>query len=215
MPEGFSLGEGTPSDLSDMMTIVLLGWTDDGMWKPMTRNVSFEAQHEYLTRHFGKRFSLPGYPFVVVRENESGKVVAWTSLRYPAVRSPEHKELEEARAADTEGMVAEVSELYGQVIAATKDLGYDPEKHFHRKGTFVHPDYQKRGFGTWVTQACNDIADREGIATYVGARPSSIKLFRQTGFKVIGEKHFDMRPWGGTEDGGRNWFLVREPAVGR
>lgn len=82
-----------------------------------------------------------------------------------------------------------------------------------RKGTFVHPDYQKRGFGTWITRACNDIADREGAATYVTARPSSIQLFRQTGFQVIGERNLDMRPWGGTEEGGRSWFLVKEPKV--
>lgn len=58
------------------------------------------------------------------------RVVAWTSLRYPAVRAPELRELEEARTAEPEGMDAELSGLFGQVLGATKDVGYDPGKHF-------------------------------------------------------------------------------------
>ena len=33
------------------------------------------------------------------------------------------------------------------------------------EGTFVHPDFQNRGFGTWLTRHCNQIADDYGAAT--------------------------------------------------
>lgn len=71
-PSSFALDEATPADLDDMMTILLRGWADDGMWKPMTRAVAPDDLRAYVTAYFGKRFRLPGFPFVVVRERESG-----------------------------------------------------------------------------------------------------------------------------------------------
>jgi hypothetical protein len=54
-----------------------------------------------------------------------------------------------------------------------------------RKGTNVLPEFQKMGLGTCFTQHCNAIADQTGNKTWVPAKPSSVKLLRNQGFKDV------------------------------
>lgn len=65
-----------------------------------------------------------------------------------------------------------------------------------KTGTLVHPDFQKRGFGTWPTRYCNQIADDYGTATSVGVRPASLHMFQTLGFKLLGLLKLNMADYG-------------------
>ncbi len=80
-----------------------------------------------------------------------------------------------------------------------------------RKGTMVHPDYQRKGLGSWLTRHCNEVADKIGGKTFVVARPSSKHMFESQGFRVLGSEDLDMTKYGGNESDGKSWVLVREP----
>jgi ribosomal protein S18 acetylase RimI-like enzyme len=82
-----------------------------------------------------------------------------------------------------------------------------------RKGTMVHPEFQKMGHGSWLTRHCNEIADKTGSRTFVGARPSSIKMFNNLGFKTIGMYNAHMERWGGDKDKSISWLAMREPQL--
>ena len=80
-----------------------------------------------------------------------------------------------------------------------------------RKGTMVHPDYQRKGLGSWLTRHCNEVADKTGGKTFVGARPSSKRMFESQGFRILGSEDINMTKYGGNEGQGKSWVLVREP----
>ena len=72
----------------------------------------------------------------------------------------------------------------------------------------VHPDFQRRGFGTFLTHHCNDIADKKGGKTWVPARPTSVKMFRKCGFKDLATHNADLKGWGGSTEKEITWLLV-------
>ena len=76
----------------------------------------------------------------------------------------------------------------------------------------IHPDFQKRGFGTYLTHYCNAIADKTGAKTWVPARPTSQKMFRQCGFKEVGTHNADLKRWGGNTEEEITLLFVREAA---
>jgi N-acetylglutamate synthase-like GNAT family acetyltransferase len=73
----------------------------------------------------------------------------------------------------------------------------------------ILPDFQRRGFGTYLIQHCNDIADKTGGKTWVAAGPS-VKMFRQCGFKDVATHNADLKRWGGNTEEDITWLLVRE-----
>jgi N-acetylglutamate synthase-like GNAT family acetyltransferase len=75
----------------------------------------------------------------------------------------------------------------------------------------VHPDFQKRRFGTILTRHCNAIADKTGGKTFVVARPTSIKMFNDCGFKTLGYHDSHLERWGGNVEKGKSWVVLREP----
>ena len=79
-----------------------------------------------------------------------------------------------------------------------------------RKGTMIHPDFQKRGFGTALTYHCNAISDRTGGKTYVPARPSSNHMFRQCGFREVGTHNADLKRFGRNPEKDITYMLVRD-----
>lgn len=74
----------------------------------------------------------------------------------------------------------------------------------------VHPDFQKRGFGTFLTHHCNAVADKTGGKTWVPARPTSVKMFRQCGFKDVATHNANLGRWGCRKEKEITWLLVRE-----
>jgi N-acetylglutamate synthase-like GNAT family acetyltransferase len=75
----------------------------------------------------------------------------------------------------------------------------------------VHPDYQRKGLGSWLTRYCNEVADKIGGKTFVVARPTSKRMFESHGFRVLGSEDIGMTKYGGNESDGNSWVLVREP----
>lgn len=73
----------------------------------------------------------------------------------------------------------------------------------------VLPEYQKRGFATALTKHCNTIADKSGDRTWVSARPTSVKMFRDNGFVDVGTVDAHLERWGGSREKSTTWILVR------
>lgn len=74
----------------------------------------------------------------------------------------------------------------------------------------VHPDFQKRGFGTVLTLHCNAISDKAGRRTFVPARPTSIKMFNDNGFVTVGTHDAHLERWGGPREKSITWMAIRE-----
>ena len=120
----------------------------------------------------------------------------------------------------------EVLQTFIECLTFAEQYGYDPQTDYRkkpsthvyrslifwadRKGTMVHPDFQRRGFGTFLTHHCNAIADKTGGKTWVPARPTSQKMFRQCGFKEVGTHNADLKRWGGNTEEEITWLFVRE-----
>jgi N-acetylglutamate synthase-like GNAT family acetyltransferase len=75
----------------------------------------------------------------------------------------------------------------------------------------AHPDYQRKGLGSWLTRYCNELADKTGGKTFVVARPNSKNMFESHGFYALGSEDIDMTKYGGNKSEGKSRVLVREP----
>lgn len=74
----------------------------------------------------------------------------------------------------------------------------------------IHPEFQKRGFGTFLVHHCNAIVDKAGGKVWASTRPTSVKIFRQCGFKDVATYNTDLKRWGGNTEEEIVWLLVRE-----
>jgi GNAT superfamily N-acetyltransferase len=161
------------------------------------------------------------------------RIAGWTALYFPWVDRPlKEEELAIVNSHDMppgiEGMNMEALQTFFERLSLADKHGYDPKTDYRkksslqsprkpvsniwadRKGTMVHPDFQRRGFGTFLTHHCNAIADKTGGKTWVPARPSSVKMFRQCGFKDVATHNADLKRFGGNTDEEITWLLVRE-----
>jgi hypothetical protein len=75
----------------------------------------------------------------------------------------------------------------------------------------VHPDYQKKGFGTALTWNCNAIMDKSGDRTFAPARPTSKKMFENEGYKQLGFHDSQLERWGADVSWSNTYILVRDP----
>ena len=159
--------------------------------------------------------------------------MGWTALQFPWVDRPlKEEELAIVNSHDmlpgVEGINMEVLPIFIERMAIANQYGYEPQTDYRkktslrspykpvskiwvdRKGTMIHPDFQRRGFGTFLTHHCNAIADKTGGKTWVTARPTSQKMFRQCGFKGMATHNADLKRWGGNTKEDITWLLVRE-----
>lgn len=103
-------------------------------------------------------------------------------------------------------MIASLVEILAQ-FELLSDFSTD------RKGTMIHPDFQKNGFGTFLTRYCNAIADKDGLRTFVPARPTSLKMFKSNGFREIGVHDAHLERWGGSREKSITVITVRDPLL--
>ena len=80
-----------------------------------------------------------------------------------------------------------------------------------RKGTMVLPEFQKRGFGTYLTRHCNAISDKSGDRTWLPSRPNSIHMFKNEGFKVMGTLDSHIERYGGSRRDSITYAVCRDP----
>ena len=164
------------------------------------------------------------------------RIAGWTALQFPWVDRPSKEE--EPAPADVnshndappgiEGMNMEALQTFIDRLTIAAKHGYRPETDYRKKsslqsprkpvsniwadrrGTMIHPDFQRKGFGTFLTHHCNAISDKTGGKTWVTARPTSVKMFRQCGFKDVATHNADLKRWGGDTEKEITWLLVRE-----
>ena len=160
------------------------------------------------------------------------RIAGWTALEFPWNDRPlNEEELVIANSHDMppaiDGMDMEALPTFIEALTFAGAYGYDPQTDYRtpphipvsyihllrgtdRKGTMIHPNFQKRGFGTYLTQHCNSISDKTGGKTWVLARPTSVKMFRQCGFKDVATHNADLKRFGGNPEKDITWLLVRE-----
>ena len=155
--------------------------------------------------------------------------MGWTALQFPWVDRPlKEEELAIANSHDMpeiEGMNMEVIPTFIECQSFASEHGYEPQTDYRkktslqspvtniwadRKGTVIHPDFQKKGFGTFLTHHCNAIAGKTGGKTWVTARPTSVEMFRKCGFKDVATHNADLKRWGGNTNEEITWLLVKE-----
>ena len=74
----------------------------------------------------------------------------------------------------------------------------------------IHPDFQKKRLGTYLTLHANSFADKAGDKTFVSARPTSIKMFLDNGFTTLGEHDAHLERWGGSREKSITKAALRE-----
>ncbi|KAJ5199672.1 Acyl-CoA N-acyltransferase [Penicillium cf. griseofulvum] len=72
------------------------------------------------------------------------------------------------------------------------------------------PSFWRRGIGRMLVQSGLQIADQQGIKTYVMSEPAALKLYLSLGFQLVDTVSVDYSQYGGTEPVVM-YFLVREP----
>ncbi|KAK0634458.1 hypothetical protein B0T17DRAFT_485472 [Bombardia bombarda] len=80
-------------------------------------------------------------------------------------------------------------EAFKSACAANKDRFFDGpynKRHVFLKILLCHPDYQRRGAGTALTNWGIDAARRLGVNTTVFASPMGESLYEKLGFKKLG-----------------------------
>lgn len=82
----------------------------------------------------------------------------------------------------------------------------------------VLPSYQRQGIGRMLTEKLNAIADADGAATYVRARPGAAGLFIQMGYETLERIDFDLADFGvdlGREETKTAVFVMRRMPGGK
>lgn len=83
-----------------------------------------------------------------------------------------------------------------------------------RAGTFIAPEYQKRGLGTRLTRHCNAIADEAGSSTYVTAISEvALCMFEKEGFAKLGSLDTNLEEFDGQELLTRSYACCRVHVV--
>jgi len=216
LPSGFKLNEGNFGNSDEIWQLCEDAFgQEDAIWKVVFKNCKKEDIHIWAMNAFPHRWSLPDITFYTIAEESTGKIVGWTALQFPWVDRPlKEEELAIVNSHDLppeiEGINMEVLPVFIDCLSFAGEHGYEPQTDYHRKGTMIHPDFQKRGFGTFLTHHCNAIADKTGGKTWVPARPSSQRMFRQCGFKDVATHNADLKRWGGNTKEEITCLLVRE-----
>ncbi|KAL2071584.1 hypothetical protein VTL71DRAFT_12819 [Oculimacula yallundae] len=213
---GFTISEASHEEMAEVFQVLIEAYAKDEVWVQVFKNVAQEEIHPWLMASMCPRWTMPDIKTFKVTDLSTGKIVAWTSLEYPWKYIPEmdaeHKSqaLSEDLPPALEGMNLDALVEFFISLSDSKNHGYNPEEDYHRKGTMVHPEYQKKGFGTELTKYCNAISDETGDRTWVPARPTSVKMFRNNGFKDIGFVDAHLERWGGPRDKSISWTLCRD-----
>ncbi|KAG4443470.1 hypothetical protein IFR05_001040 [Cadophora sp. M221] len=212
---GFEISEATKEEMAEVFQVLIAAYSSDEVWFQVFKNCKQEDIHPWIMENLNPRWTMPDIKTFKVTELSTGKIAAWTALEYPWKYIPEmdaeHRghALSEGLPPALDGMNMEALIEFFISLTDSKNHGWDPEQGYHRKGTMVHPDYQKKGFGTELTKHCNAISDKSGDRTWVPARPTSVNMFRKNGFKDIGSVDAHLEKWGGARNKSITWTLLR------
>lgn len=74
------------------------------------------------------------------------------------------------------------------------------------------PKHQGRGAGTMLTRWGCEVAEKNGVPTFVQSSPAGFQTYKKCGFKVAYATDFDLKVFG-QEGMCRNWLMVRNPSA--
>ncbi|KAG9238082.1 hypothetical protein BJ875DRAFT_451903 [Amylocarpus encephaloides] len=218
----YKIVEASEADMDEIMRVCQLAFGSDEIWQLAFKACDTEDIHSWLMEHLVPRWNMPDIITYKCQEVSSGKIVAWTALQFPWTQNPKKgdavmtKELKEealdhSLPPQPEGCFEPGLVEFFNCLGGANDLGYDPETEYHRKGTMVHPDFQKQGLGSALTQRTNDTADKLGSSkTWAPARSTSIKMFRNMGFLDIGEVDGHLERFGVPRKGSITYIVRRD-----
>ncbi|KAL3425503.1 acetyltransferase [Phlyctema vagabunda] len=211
----FELLTASIDDIDELFHVFEAAYVNDEVWRPLVRDVKPEDVHPWLMGSLASRYKFPDIESYKIVEKASGKIAAWTALQYPwedRPLDPEQKAFATSHDLPplVEGVNVEALKATMETLTCTHEHGYNADIDFHRKGTMVHPDFQKKGFGSVLTHHCNEISDKAGKKTYLPARPTSRKMFESFGYRVLGKHDSHVERWGENPARGITCAMVRE-----
>lgn len=216
---GFRLEEATDGDKLEIWQTFLAAFGSDELWIPIVQNVVHPKKiTEWVCTEFSQRWYMPDVTIYKITENATRRIAGWggiiTPWRYR--KSTITQELKDKINSSElpplmDGMNKEALIEFFRTFRASVSHGYDPENDYHRLGSMIHPDFQRRGFGTYLAQYFNQISDARGDRQWVAARPSSVELFKKNGFSVVGTIDSNLERWGGSREGSSTYILVHYP----
>ncbi|CAG8958931.1 hypothetical protein HYFRA_00012928 [Hymenoscyphus fraxineus] len=218
----YELATAVPADRDELFRMMEVAYYNDAVWKHARMNVRDEDLHVWFMKFVAPRWDMPDTETFKIVDRASGRIIAWTALQYPWKQRPAMtKELQNQANDHTppsdfywpEGFFIPPWEAFLEVMYSANSHDYNPEEDYHRKGTMVHPAYQKQGLGTILTQHTNSISARTGGRTWAPARPSSYKMFLNEGFRDVAVIDNQTERWGGTREEGLNYLLRRDEGV--
>ncbi|KAF2110859.1 hypothetical protein BDV96DRAFT_690726 [Lophiotrema nucula] len=210
--KGLSLVSGAlQTDIDEICALTEMGWADRPLWAGMMQNVSASDIRNLLASIHIKRVEKPENEYFRVVDKATGRTVAWASLLHPRPTDllPSEGGAVPIEMPNIPGINKRLAGLFFNQFGITAEYGYDATQHFHRKGTFVHREFQRRGLATLLQEQCNQIADTAGKATFVLAIPTSKKLFENGGFKVVATFEYDVSGDGKVTE--QRWVMRRDP----
>ncbi|RDL37875.1 uncharacterized protein BP5553_05308 [Venustampulla echinocandica] len=219
----FTLCEASPDQMDEVMRVMEVAYRNDGIWKFVRENCDDEELHEWVMKWLAPRWTMPDITTYIITEKSSGKIIAWTALQFPwkwrtekdaKFMTPEAKAValnEVLPPILLKEMFLPALEEFWASLGESAKHGYNPEEDYHRKGTMVQPEFQRLGLGSVLTRVTNEIMDGNPARTWAPARPSSIKMFRNMGFKDIATQDSHLERWGGTREDSITYFVRRDP----
>ncbi|KUJ15614.1 uncharacterized protein LY89DRAFT_734772 [Mollisia scopiformis] len=216
VPIGFRLEKASPEDMKDVFALMMDAYVDDEVWQTTVKDCDQKEILPWTLKTFTPRWTMPDIETYKIIEEKSGRLAAWASFqtpwKYVSAMTPELKTIAQSKEVPPAlpGTNMEAFQSLFEMLNGAYKYGYNPEEDYHRKGTTVHPDFQKKGLGTALTVFWNDIADKTtGDKTWCPCRPTSIKMFRDHGFQDVGEIDSQLERWGGSRANSITYITVR------
>ncbi|CAD6505126.1 BgTH12-00621 [Blumeria graminis f. sp. triticale] len=217
---GFRLEVASPDDMPEIWQVYAAAFEEDEVWPGLFRDVVNPAEiYPWICTNFAPRLNFPDIITYKITEDASGAIAGWTALQIPWKYLHPSVMTDELKAQVTKkelppplpGMdVESLADAY-RTMGGSKLYGYDPENDYHRRGTMIRPDMQRKGFGSFLTQYCNQIVDHTGDRLWTRSRPSSQKMFRQNEFVEVGRLDSHHERWGGTREKSITYILLHSP----
>ncbi|KAJ2978547.1 hypothetical protein NQ176_g3761 [Zarea fungicola] len=208
MIPGFEIRRATPEDAPALALVNCIAFDKSNiMWKQLFKDVDQDDVIELVIGLIRKRMADGNVTFHVAVEKETNTIVGGGGLAVP-MKKPDTQFKPKMPAKVNEKLAAH---FFNNVLTSSKSQGYDPEKHCHRVGAFVLPEYQRKGLGSALTREGNAIADDAGAPTYVVTYDAAVRMFEGSGFVQLGHLDTDLEEFGGLPNvTSRTYALVRE-----
>ncbi|KPM38034.1 hypothetical protein AK830_g8534 [Neonectria ditissima] len=180
-PKALKLEMATPEDVPTLTEIWFEAFTKPYIRRLWPDTPGVRKWWEDAHRHDMLNKPLVRYVKVVDSESTDDqgrpRIVAWAKwdLAMPEDRGRRYPPWHE----DTPGQ--ECDALFEKVEAERRRVMGD-QKHYFLDTVGTHPDYRQRGAGSLLVKWGCDLADENGVATYVDASKAGAPLYKRFGF---------------------------------